>query len=228
MKTRTVWTTCALLVVASLLLALRVAIPAYRERAGVDAILAREGMLSGGYHGPEWARDLVDRWVPKRWQIGFVQRTETVDLPWKYSDSDLAELLPHLHSFPKLNGLSVHGKAFDDNDLLQLRDLSNLRSLVLRDTSVTDAGIKTLREMTLIEELVLDSSEITDDAIAVIAELSGLRYLSLNDTRITDIGLAKLARLRDLTSLSITQTDTSDAAIDRLHDAIPGVQITDD
>ena len=69
----------------------------------------------------------------------------------------------------KIPGLSLCPLASDD-DLVDLKELKGLQTLILRDTRVTDAGLAHLKD------------------------LKGLKFLDLERTRVTDAGIAELKK----------------------------------
>lgn len=56
------------------------------------------------------------------------------------------EGIPILSEFPKLNSISIVGTPLDDDAIQPLKNLKELRMLMLRDTGVTQKGIERLQE----------------------------------------------------------------------------------
>ena len=71
-----------------------------------------------------------------------------------------------------------------------MKDLAELRRLVLTGTSTSDAGCAHLAELTKLEELELCGTSISNDGLRSLRELQGLRRLGLDNTSIDDRGLA--------------------------------------
>ena len=83
-------------------------------------------------------------------------------------------------------------KTITDADLVHLKGLTELETLVLKDTAITDTGLKHLTGLTQLRFLDLSGTSITDDGLRHLMNLRCLRLLHLDRTAITDAEIAKL------------------------------------
>src|SRR5260221_3355990 len=126
---------------------------------------------------------------------------------------------------------------FRDEGLNEIKDLTNLRELSLRQSNITgqalgpfrrlraldatlskfnDQGMRSLEAMQDLRRLRLGDTNITDAGLAAIANLKNLEDLDLHGTAITDAGLAIVASLTGLKKLNLMGTDVTDAGIEKL------------
>jgi hypothetical protein len=101
----------------------------------------------------------------------------------------------------------------DDDSLLPLPRLPNLRGLNLTQASFRGDGLEHLKQ---IEVLHLTGTEVDDDALAKLAGLRHLKILSLADTEVTGAGLRHLAGLTSLEELWLWGTPTGDEGVRHL------------
>ena len=87
---------------------------------------------------------------------------------------------------------------------------------------VTDADLVHLRALPKLKTLVLRAPGISDAGLANLEELTGLRGLDLSGTSITDAGLVHIKGLTSLTWLDIRSTKVTDAGRAELQEALPG------
>lgn len=117
--------------------------------------------------------------------------------------------LKHLATLPNLRNVTLH--PFDDQGLLNLKSLPQLKHLNLYGASVTDDGLRQLGELTCLEELHLARSQITDAGLQHLTSLRNLRVLNLEYNKdITDAGLPYAAQLVNLRELNLTGTTVTD------------------
>jgi internalin A len=93
--------------------------------------------------------------------------------------------------------------AITDAGAREFRGLSNLKSLVLVETSITDAGLKDIATLENLRTLKVPLSDITDAGLLHLRALRNLRQLDLSVTAITGAGLEALQGLTHLTDLSL-------------------------
>ena len=115
----------------------------------------------------------------------------------------------HLTALPNLRNVTLH--PFDDQGLLNLKSLPQLKHLNLYGASVTDDGLRQLGEMTGLEALYLSRTKITDTGLQHLTSLRNLRVLGLDwNNAITDAGLPYVAQLENLRELNLTATTVTD------------------
>lgn len=107
---------------------------------------------------------------------------------------------------------------FTDDDLADLKKLSNLGSLKLGATKVTDAGLIHLLEMEQLRELSLFSLKITDTGVMRLKRLRNLQALVLSDTQVTDAGIEHLKAMSNLQDLNLNYLKISNAGLAHLRD----------
>ncbi|HJZ54019.1 MAG TPA: hypothetical protein VKE74_03635 [Gemmataceae bacterium] len=112
--------------------------------------------------------------------------------------------------------LSLSGVPVADNDLAELKGLTELRSLGLRGSAVTDPGLAHLKPFTRLRELTLMSTAVGDAGLAHLTGLTELEALDLDRTAITDAGLPHLKGLVKLRHLQMAHTAVTDAGLDPL------------
>ena len=84
--------------------------------------------------------------------------------------------------------------------------LDNPFGVSLIGLEVTDAELMDLKSLTNLKSLGLSKSQITDAGVVHLKGLTNLLALSLSDTQITDAGLEHLEGLTNLVWLDLTET----------------------
>lgn len=116
-----------------------------------------------------------------------------------------------------------------DDGLKHLAPLTGLTHLGLNRTTATDADLRHLRGLKKLEYLHLGStrggSEFSDAGLEQIGELKNLTTLALWGQKFTDASLEDLDRFPALRLLRLHDTSVSQAAIERLRQARPRLQI---
>jgi hypothetical protein len=92
--------------------------------------------------------------------------------------------LQHLSKIPSLKKLAFHGhsshnRQFTDEGLIYLRDMPQLKTLMLNDTNITDSGLQFFSNLNQLEELDLFNTPVTDAGIPHLVHLKSLRKLNL-------------------------------------------------
>lgn len=104
-------------------------------------------------------------------------------------------------------------KGSADNDLLlQIARISELRRLDLSDADIDDAGLRSISALPL-RELWLQSTKITDASAATISEFKSLDFLQLNATSLSDRFLEELKSLPELENLGLRGTGVTSAGM---------------
>jgi len=136
-----------------------------------------------------------------------------------------ATVLESIRGYSPLRELDLGFTNVTDEDLEKLKDLAELRRLVLTGTAISDAGCAHLGKLTKLEELELSGTSISNDGLRSLRELQGLRRLGLDDTSIDAAGLAELSHLPKLASLSLIGTQVTDDALKNLAEHLPNCRI---
>lgn len=112
-----------------------------------------------------------------------------------------------------------------DEDLKDLKSLTNLQSLSLFSSNVIGSGLVYLENIKTLRELYLGKSNINDNYIQNILLVNKLEILGLNYTDITDASIITLKQLKNLRKLEIKQTKISAAGYEELSKALPSCKI---
>ena len=122
-----------------------------------------------------------------------------------------------------------------DDQLKQLKGLSNIYSLDLQFCKVTGAGLEHLKGLTGLRVLYLDYSQVTDAGLEHLKGMTDLQTLSLRETGITDAALEHLKELTGLVDLNLRDTKVTDAGLEHLRGLknlhtlnLDGTNVTDD
>ncbi len=142
-------------------------------------------------------------------------------LPVQITDAGLA----HLAGLTRLNFLGIEGlKELKGPGLKYLKNLPKLTSLYLGETGVTDQGLAVVRDLTQIKSLVLPD-RITDAGLAHLKGLTNLETLNLYRTKVTDAGLVHLEGLTNLRQLDLGETRVTNEAVAALRKKLPKVNV---
>jgi hypothetical protein len=127
------------------------------------------------------------------------------------------------------------GTECDDDDVRQLKEVTNLRELYLGGTQITDQGIEHLNGMTKLEDLSFAGTQITDNGLENVTEMATLKWLSLQGTEVTDDGLTRLKGMTNLEGLVLHDTQITDDSLAHLEGMtkleilwLGGTQVTDE
>src|SRR5262249_24350581 len=91
--------------------------------------------------------------------------------------------------------------------------------------NVTDAGVAELKELTELREIMLAYSKITDDGVKHVNTFRNLESLSFYECRSTDKGMVQLKDLKKLRRLDLYLTDVTPAGVKELLNALPECEI---
>jgi hypothetical protein len=156
----------------------------------------------------------------------FESRGCYVNAPCEWVDSNgLLRRLPLV--FDPIYSINVRKwtTSITDEDVALLARESELRMLDLSGTLVTDAGLKSIEGLQNLDCLELGRDQITDAGMKSIGKLRRLSELLLDETRVTDAGLVDLEGLGSLKKIYLRDTTVTDLGIERLRQALPGVEI---
>jgi hypothetical protein len=129
--------------------------------------------------------------------------------------------LRQLSKIPSLKKLAFHGhsshnRQFTDEGLIYLKDMPQLKTLMLDDTNITDSGLQFFSNLHQLEELDLFNTPVTDAGIPHLIALKSLRRLNLrkrpasNMTFITEKAVPHLAQIPTLEYLELNYGCLSD------------------
>lgn len=150
-----------------------------------------------------------------------LDRVDKVCLGNGIRDNDLILL----KQFTQLECLMNASCSITDKGMSHLAGLKHLYVLSLSRTNISDEGLKQLKSLKELRALYLISTRVTDQGMEYLKELPELRYLSLGITRITDKGLKQIKQLPKLQSLDLVATDVTKEGIAELQAALPNCKI---
>jgi serine/threonine protein kinase/Leucine-rich repeat (LRR) protein len=102
--------------------------------------------------------------------------------------------LGNLRAFPKLRRLDLSGCPVRGPGLTVLKDLPELREVILACPTLTDLFAEELSELKQVERLSLAGSGLTDEGLKHLRGLPKLRHLDLTATKITAAAAAALQK----------------------------------
>lgn len=183
--------------------------------------------------GPPSSRDLLPH-------LKTNQALEELALNMAWTDDDLA----HLAMNKALQVLEIdQGAAITDRGLAFLSGLTNMRTVLLKDSQITDEGLDHLlgwkslgmihlppkithRGVAKLRALpnlrVLGWRSATDEGMVYMKDFPNMKELWLNNSQITDEGLKHLHGLPKLGEIGLRNTAVTTAAIQSLKDSYHG------
>jgi hypothetical protein len=118
--------------------------------------------------------------------------------------------------FGELRLVSAYHVPLRDTDLKSLRELHQLKTLVLDNTNVSDAVLENIKGLSLLEQLALGATGVTDARLEKLSGLTRLQGLDLYECKITDAGLICLLKFSRLQILTLHHTKITDAGLKQL------------
>jgi hypothetical protein len=124
-------------------------------------------------------------------------------------------ILIGLKKYPHIGGVDTFDATrCSEKGFTALKDLPNLRKLVIRKANLTPAGIAAIGECKELRHLSLVGCGVTDAELASLKNLTMLDYLTLSDNpKITDKGMATVKGFDRLRTLHLTNTSISDTGL---------------
>lgn len=176
--------TAALIVVT---VALRLAMPIYRQHLAVGEIERLGGWFNNLAHYPE---DDTRMTVVGLEQLDRLISLQGLMIYEQVTDAELA----HLERLTTLQALSLNETHVTDAGLAHLKRLTNLHELDLRHTQVTDGGLAHLAALMSLQELSLDATQVTDAGLTHLKALPRLERITLDRREFSDDSIADLRR----------------------------------
>lgn len=167
------------------------------------------------------------------WRIPWVQtHCQSIALPdsadYLYEADVSADVIARLRWLPALRSmrfgtrgsrrnefepLAPPGRFVCDDDLIQVGQLTQLRSLQFKYSNITDEGLKHLTTLQSLKVLELTRTNITDAGLEHVGQLRSLWWLNLQQTKITGTGLSHLRPLKNLRRLNLQVTRLEDGTL---------------
>jgi len=219
-----VGTICAVLAVVVTIAGLKY----HRTRSAIAEIEANGYEVMYYEYRPEWLQFLVGNritdWLSSPGVL--VRRSRVSTNPDRHAIERILARLPDLGPVIHVSIVSHH---IVDGDLAILGRLPRLDHLNLAQTAITGQGMVHLQKLKALQSLDLsDTAHLTDDGLRALGTMKQLTSLSLDGATITDENLLHLTTLTNLRRLSLSNTGVSESAIEKLREAIPDLEVTDD
>lgn len=135
------------------------------------------------------------------------------------------EGVEQIRGLTKLRRLLLRDALISDAGMQSLSKLVNLEHLDLGGTQISDVGIKHLRGMTQLRKLNLLGADLTDAGLVHLGEMNLLEELNFYGTKISNVGIDALKKLENLRHLDLRYTRASQAGVDSLLAALPRCQV---
>jgi hypothetical protein len=130
-----------------------------------------------------------------------------------------------LKDLPNLRKLVLNRAAVTDRTAAAIGELKSLRTLALVGCGVTDAELAGLKKLSRLESLDLSQNpRVTDKGMTAVKALERLEFLYLAETTITDKGLFELKPLDGLRTLNVTGTNVTSAGAEKFVDEMPNLR----
>jgi WD40 repeat protein len=132
--------------------------------------------------------------------------------------------LGFLKDLPEIKWLILSDTDVRDDQLAQLRCLSDLCMLGLDHTNVSDRGVAHLIGMQSLLQIDLSYSQLTDAGLRHVGALKNLMIVNIGHTKVTDDGLVHLWALTSLQYVVLDGSEVTDAGRQELSRRIPRLQ----
>ena len=148
----------------------------------------------------------------KRWAAFSAIRQAGGEIMMGYGEPSQLEKWFGSELFGTVNKVNLREGEVDNDLLVHIGALKELRRLDLSDAAIDDEGIRQLVHLPL-RELWLQNTNLTDDSAASISQMQSLDFLQLNATSLSDSFLRQLAALPELESLGLRGTGVTSAGM---------------
>lgn len=128
---------------------------------------------------------------------------------WNITDN----VLKYLKDLKNLKSIVLIGAKITDDGLANLKDLANLEFINLNDTGITDAGLARLKNLTNLKTIFLRGAKVSDAGLASLENLKKLEFIDLSYTSITDAGLVPIQNLKNLKYIDLSNTKITNAGL---------------
>jgi hypothetical protein len=130
-----------------------------------------------------------------------------------------------LKDLPNLRKLVVGKTYLSPEGAIAIGQCTELRHLAIVNGMVTDAELESLKQLKMLEHLALSGNpKITDKGMQTVKEFDRLKVLYLGNTSITDDGLKELKGLDGLRTLAVGATKVTQDAAEKFADAMPNLR----
>jgi Leucine Rich repeat len=124
-----------------------------------------------------------------------------------------------------LQELQLFRPAITNGGLAPLKELKELKVLVIADARISDSGLNALKDHETLEDLDLSGTNLTNAAGDLLKTIAKLKSLNVSKTKFGDAGAADLKDLKDLKVLHATNANVTAKGAMELEAAIKGVRV---
>ncbi|MCI0376211.1 MAG: hypothetical protein L0Y72_11135 [Gemmataceae bacterium] len=139
----------------------------------------------------------------------------------------VAAAMQELVRLRHLENVQFVGRAFNDDAMKELAQLSNLRVIRLFNTKVTDKGVKELNGLEALQSFSYTGSGLTDAGMIELAKHKQLTALEIIDAPITDKGAMELVGLQNLKRLLLQNSQIPAESMEVLRELMPRLRFVE-
>lgn len=151
-------------------------------------------------------------------RIRFENATVDIRDNWQGEDQGLLQL----RFITDLREIRLDGAPITDRGLNCLRWLRNVKTLAILQVPISDNGLSQLKNVAdTLETLHLSDTKITDAGMTHLAGLRKLRYLDLSGTEVTLDGLRQISSLSELRDIDLRRTAVRDVDREEVSKMLP-------
>lgn len=144
-------------------------------------------------------------------------RGSVVEVDYRGKSVELADL-ERLRQLPNLRSLLLSDTGIDDDGLRLLTNIETLVHLDLRNCPISNPGLEPLSRLTQLRGLKLSGQSgactVDDMGMKYLAELQSLQVLGLDFLWISELGLSSLSELPQLRELYLAETTVGNEALE--------------
>jgi endonuclease YncB( thermonuclease family) len=188
-----------------------------------DEVIAREnlrGLWRGMFlHPDDWLAGVRLEGEPAPERIADEHQAQTLLADYGHRPAALAALMPRIiRDVPDIRRLILPGGAFTDDHLTELLQLTSLEELNLDSCGgISMAGLASLQKLPHLKRLVLPYRS-ADAALESISGISTLETLAFYFAEATDAGLVHVKKLQNLRYLCLHRASVTDAGLAHLRE----------
>ncbi len=169
---------------------------------------------------------LIRMLIEQRANVGTLnQRGQIRDMSFENAalgDSQLAQIL----AVKSLERIDLRGTRITDEGVARLKELPNLKCLILWSTNISDRGLEHVVQNKSITFLAIPGG-ISDDGMALLSQLPNLESLDLQECiHLGEDGFKHVEQLKQLKTLMLNRTfPAPQVSVERLRQALPNCHI---
>ena len=131
---------------------------------------------------------------------------------WNAND----EAARRVFEVPTIFSLELRGRDVATKSLKCIKNMAQLRELVLSGTSIEGEELNNLKTLVNLRHLKIVASPVQNGSFQFLARLSRLEQLTLAEVAFSDVGVGALANCQNLTTLYLGDTELTDSSVGHL------------